>query len=126
MVRHRNGRELGTERTNGLIGAWARARSEERARIRSAIEKREKKKKRQSNDYLRRNGETSGAISVVHVERGRLDSCVMMPQIVVALQWSGGENGTGRKATLTIGQIRALQGDPIGCRTGNGGKLSNS
>ena len=48
---------------------------------------------------------------MVHVERGRLDSCVMMPQIVVALQWSGGENGTGRKATLTIGQIRALEKD---------------
>ena len=49
MVRHRNGRELGTERTNGLIGAWARAR-EERGSDHSAIEKKEGEKEEEATE----------------------------------------------------------------------------
>ena len=74
-----------------------RARKEEDQIVRPSRRRKEKKKKkRQSNDYLVRDG---GRVTAKHLELFRFTwspcACAMMPQIVVALQWSGEKTERG-------------------------------
>ena len=78
-----------------------RARKEEDQIVRPSRRRKEKKKKkRQSNDYLVRDDD-GGRVTAKHLELFRFTwspcACAMMPQIVVALQWSGEKTERNRR-----------------------------